>query len=443
MDRTNQWYAPDTNRTNIHQALAVNAQARAVDTYTVEFKLSKPDPLFFFNSYFVSQAGGALQITSKNRHEQLGNEKAMFELPDGGTGPFRISRWVPDTELIVEAVEGHWRKTPSFREVKFTQITEPATLLAGLSAKEIDVAPIAITFKRDVEAAGLETRALGEGMYWMQFTGNYCIKEWNGQPVPPRPAYKPELPWVGNCDDPSDTEGARKVRWALSMAIDRQKLVDGVVGGRGRPLAVTDAAGQDWDLFQQRVGKKWEIPFDLAKAKQYLQEAGFPNGFQVESVCVTGRHPLSVELCEAVASQWEASGLGIRPVLSRQIYQGGIRDRLVNRDFAGMWSQAQGAEGDIFYPLGDAARRPDAAFNPGTEMLKPLELNDQALAARTPEELDRVLTEAVDWIFNWHYTFGVIGFEEVFAVNPGVVGNWARTQSPSQLLDYENLEHAK
>ena len=58
---------------------------------------------------------------------------------------------------------------------------------------------------------------------------------------------------------------------------------------------------------QQRVGKKWEIPFDLARARQYLQEAGFPNGFEIESVCVTGRHPLSVELCEAVASQWEAS----------------------------------------------------------------------------------------------------------------------------------------
>jgi len=438
----NQWYAPDTNRTNIHIAQAVDARPTATGQYTIEFNLSKPDPLFFFNNHFYSQSGGAILVASKKRHDALG-DSAMSELPDGGTGPFRITDWIPNTELVTEAVPDHWRKTPAFQIVRHRQITEQATILAGLQTGEIHAAPIPVTLMAEVEATGLEMRSLGEGQFSAQIAGNYCIREWEGQPVPPRPAYDPSLAWIGDCDDPASMEMARKARWALSLSINRDAIVEGILGGQGRRLDFWDGQGAAGKLFKERTGSqdRWPMEFDLELARQYLQEAGFPDGFSIELVCVEGRHPLGVEICEAIGSQWEASGLGLRPQITRQVYNGGIRDRLVRREFAGIWSQGESGSPSIYYPLGDAARRPDAAFNPGTEMLAPLEFNDRALAAKGQDELDPILIEALDWIYENKFSFGVVAFDDFFAVNPENIADWPMTQVPEgNLLDFENVE---
>ena len=435
------WYGPNTNRTGVFTCTRVECTPTAIDDYIVEFTIKRPDPLFFFN-IFKSHDG--LPVGSQQRFDSVGVDRAMAELPDGGTGPFVITEWIPDTEIVTEAVIDHWRKTPNINEVRHLQITEMATVIAGLRTGDLDVAKVADSFVPQLESAGLDMRSLGEGMFMGQWAGNFCIPVFDGTPVPTRPAYDPTLPWVGDCDDMDSREDARKVRRALSMLIDRQRLVDGIVGGRGRPLFFWDGNGAVQDEFLRRTGTegRWDVPYDAALAQQYLQEAGWGDGFTFEHVCRTGGHPLAVESCEAVAGMWEGADLGLKPTIIRQPYQGGIRDRLVAREYQGIWFQGEGAGAANFYnPLGDAARRPDAAFNPGSEWQEPLDWFEGISTAKTLQEFDTIMVEAADWISNWSYAFGVYGFQDVFAVNPEAVGEWSRASNITQFVDFENIEH--
>ena len=440
-------YNPESNRTNIHIPKATNAQLVVIDKYNFEFRLETTDPLFFFRAMFLGYP-----VHSEKRNRELGAD-ALDKLPDGGTGPFVIKQWIAETSLKVEAVEDHHFQTPYFREVHYFQLTENATILAALKSGEIDIAPIAINFQQEIQDAGLLTPSMGEGEFMMEIAGNQCMtgQEWppdSGEIVGPRASFDPSLPWIGDCVDGSVTsENARKVRLALNLAIDREGLVEGIVNGRGRPLEFFDAAGPPYTDFLRRVNRsksEFEFPFDLVEAKRLLVEAGWPDGFEFENVCVTGRHPLGVPLCEAVANQWEAAGLGLKPQNTRQIYRGGIRDRLVAREFAGIWSQAEGGSTGLFYPLGDAARRPDAAFNPGSEFRFPLDLNFRALAASSLDEVDTILLEYLEWQRHNIYSMGIIGFEDVFALNPDVVGTWVRSANiNSHEGDTEFAQHAK
>jgi hypothetical protein len=197
--------------------------------------------------------------------------------------------------------------------------------------------------------------------------------------------------------------------------------------------------GPDYDEYFK---DKWKVPHDLEKAQQYLAEAGVPDGFSFELVCVTDRHPLVVEICEPVANEWEGAGLGLEPQLRLMVYQGGIRDRLVNREFAGVWGSTDGAQAAsaLFYPVGDSARRPDAAFNTGLEHPEILEIDRKAKEAETIEEFEMRREEGMDWISENHFGWGVVSWDEVIATNPEKIGRWPRTASQTWMLDFERLE---
>ena len=88
-----------------------------------------------------------------------------------------------------------------------------------------------------IEPIGEVTRQM------IHFTGNYWLKG----PLPhrtdpdaafPRDGYTPddEHPWIGNIDDPEHMEKARKVRVAMSMAVDQETILAEVFDGFGIPI---------------------------------------------------------------------------------------------------------------------------------------------------------------------------------------------------------------
>ena len=107
------------------------------------------------------------------------------------------------------------------------------------------------------------------------YTYNGTDKQW--------PGYNPDLPWIAasdpDLDSPEGWERARKVREAIGLSIDRQKIVDELLGGEGEPGATYRVAAL---IGAGMAGHGWEWPYDPEQAKQLLTEAGYEDGFDID-----------------------------------------------------------------------------------------------------------------------------------------------------------------
>ena len=140
-------------------------------------------------------------------------------------------------------------------------------------------------------------------------------------------------PWFALCPTypvtetsiPREWANARKVRRALNIGIDRQKLVNNLAFGEGEPWYVAY-----WDKAQIQ---KWgltdvTIPYDVEMAKQLLTEAGYPDGFTMNMI-VTDRPPGSDPVGQAVATMWQ--DIGVEATIERLPYVA-HRPTVVNRN---------------------------------------------------------------------------------------------------------------
>ena len=91
----------------------------------------------------------------------------------------------------------------------------------------------------------------------------------------PASGWDPDAPWVSaNPDlDSPEWDAARKVRLAMMIAIDRQKLIEELLHGEAVPLSML--------AWSNQPGKpEWVWEYDVARARQLLAEAGYPDGFK-------------------------------------------------------------------------------------------------------------------------------------------------------------------
>ena len=138
---------------------------------------------------------------------------------------------------------------------------------------------------------------------------------------PTKPTYDPKVPWAQ-----PDAERARKVRLALNLAVDKQAIMQRVLGGLG--TVVGSWLAYPTDPWASDALKK-PLPYDPARAKALLAEAGYPNGFDVTMNLTAwpGRGYLP-DVGEAVATYWEKVGLRVkrRPV-DRAVFSADFRAR--------------------------------------------------------------------------------------------------------------------
>jgi len=422
---------------NIFISKARVQEVKTPDAYTAEFHLDKPN-IFFISAQFNGPGGcGSFDIVSKNRVDTLGAEAAHLDLT-GGTGPYKINSWNSGDIISVEAVPNHHRRTSAFAVVEGVEIKETATALAALRTGEVDIANIPAPQADRMTKAGLDVRKLNGGGYQRLYPqGKFCMKETvDGVTVDPypRPGYDPSKPWVGDCDDPAQQENARKVRWAVSMSIDRQAIVDNILGGYGRPAGPAEMLGVTYEKYFQ---DKWSVPYDPEKAKQYIKEAGYPNGFDALIRVTTGSHPLEIEVGEAVGEYMKA--VGINPTIEVLTY-GGNRPSVVARIRSDWWMRSSGPGLGLNPEIAMLRRNPVGAFNPGFEVEEPLQIIKKIDACTTQDCMDKLREEQWDW---WHDSQQIVGVVELFglmAVNPEVVGTWNMPIGSPGLSSFEYIE---
>jgi peptide/nickel transport system substrate-binding protein len=249
-----------------------------------------------------TQYVGYQNVISKKYFESVGEQKAAAH--PIGTGPFRHVEGKQGDYHRFEAVAGHWRKTPAFKELLIRRIPEPATRLSGLRSGEIDIAQVFGDYLEQAQKAGLRIHETpNAAQYWVIMTG---------QTTPDREDYCPTCPWAGDPKDARSLENGRKVRLALNLAVNKKAIYTGLWKGRGGDTPYS----YYYYPFHKGYSTEWKVPpHDPERAKKLLAEAGHAGGFEVrvnpyvQLVAQDGP-----DVMEAVALDWEKLGIKVKRV---------------------------------------------------------------------------------------------------------------------------------
>ena len=279
------------------------------DRHTITVRFDKPS-VVFGNKVTQGLFASVAFIQSKRHIEGVGEEAA--ERQPVATGPFKFVEHVRGDRIVYEAVENHWRATPHWKRLVFLKVPEPATRMAMLRAGTVDVIEIGGEYVDELKKVGVRTLVM-PNVSWV-----YVIL---GGQWPTKPTYDPKVPWAQ-----PDAERARKVRLALNLAVDKHAVMQRMLGGLGTVMGSWLAYPNDpWNT----DALKKPYPYDPAKAKALLTEAGYPSGFDVTMNLTAwpGRGFLP-DVGEAVATYWEKVGIRVkRRPLDRAVFMADFRAR--------------------------------------------------------------------------------------------------------------------
>ena len=250
-------------------------EVSVVDPGHIRFVLKEPWPDFI--TFYGTTASGAGWIVPKKYVEKVGEDG--FKAAPVGAGPYKVVSFKPGVGLVLEAFDGYWRKPPAVKRLVMRSMPEESTRAAALRAGEVDIAylltgPTADSVRK---VSGFRLAApLVSGAFWLELP-----EQWD-----------PKSPW-------SDA----RVRLAASHAIDRPGINQAEMLGFGRLTGNYVPR-----IFQFAVPME-PHPYDPAKAKKLLAEAGYPNGFDAGDF---NPFPPYDSMGEAVIGNLQAVGIKSR-----------------------------------------------------------------------------------------------------------------------------------
>jgi peptide/nickel transport system substrate-binding protein len=241
-------------------------EVKKIDDYTVKLILKRPNV-----SILTSLVLYQVSIVSPANAEKY--QEDAFKHPCG-TGPFKFVEWVKDDHITLEANEDYWQGRASLDKLIFKVIPDPSARLMALEVGEVQGIeyPNPADFDRinnNKDLVLMIQPCMNIGYLAMNTGYGYIDENKNGirdldsEPLVKTPGYFEPLT-------------KKKVRQAINMAIDKQAIVDNIYMG----TAIKAKNGMPPFM----LGYNDEIedyPYDPARAKELLAEAGYPNGFEV------------------------------------------------------------------------------------------------------------------------------------------------------------------
>jgi peptide/nickel transport system substrate-binding protein len=376
----------------------------------------------------LNQASRESQIVSKRYYDTVGREYAITH--PIGTGPWKFVESRPAEFVRMEAVEDHWRVTPEFKYLTIRGIPELSARIAMLQTGAADFAEIPVDKVAEVKAAGLHTKTR---------SGAGCASVLlGGMVLPTREHYDPTLPWTIHQDEPTalaDNEAgwgilqpggsdwnrrALKVRMAMTYAINVDAIIDNMFFGEADKGPI-GAAG-NWAPFGSPLNRPhWKpMPYDPELAKQLLEEAGYPDGFEFTFLVMSSElQPRAEEIGEAVIRDWEAIGLTV----NRRVVEYAVqRPWFAERDSA--WMAKLNHYGPFPEPWSGGLMYTsptfNAAYNDGYESL---ELDELLIKCSTTLDFDErmeAIRELGDYYWPQYIIPPVVITSRVFALSTKV-----------------------
>ena len=271
------------------------ASIASIDTQgddTVVLHLAHPDPtilqaLATFNAGIMSEKL-LMAAPGANLEEK---SKAFAEHPIG-SGPFFLKSWTRNSEMVLARNPYYWKQgadgkaLPYLDAIRFEIIPDDATRVLKLKAGELDIAEF-IPYSRVAE---LKADPQLDMVLFPAAQVNYFT-------LNDRPTFK---------DGTKNPMNDLRVRQALNYATDKDALIQVVSYGTGTPQQsfMPMSTPLSW-------GNGPLYPYDLAKAKALLAQAGYPNGFEITCMALAGSADDAAKL-SALQQMWAQVGVKLK-----------------------------------------------------------------------------------------------------------------------------------
>src|SRR5882672_8800154 len=201
-----------------------------VDDRTIRLHFKEPF-LDFPYLFGTANVAGAAWVVPEKYYKQVGAD--AFKQKPIGAGPYKLVNHEPGVKVELEAFDGYYRPV-NVKQLVMVSVPEAATRVAMLERGEADIVYLVPVLS---------------GSFFVEFPG---------------------------FQDPKNPFHDKRVREAVSLAIDRRAMNQAETAGLGKVTG-------NWINPDVQYAIEWpEFPRNVDKSKQLLREAGYPNGFDVE-----------------------------------------------------------------------------------------------------------------------------------------------------------------
>jgi len=270
---------------------------RKVDDLTLELMLEAPDAVLPEKLWPLAMMSKAWCIKhGVEKAQDFNGKQETFAVRNAnGTGPFLLERFEPDVRTVLKRNPRWWgwadKRSGNLDEVTLVAIRSDATRLAALVSGEIDLVldpPVQDVerLKREPAIKLLQVADLGQQYLSVDMARDELL----GSDVKGKNPFK-------------DLRVRRAVYQALNVELITQKVLRGLGAPTGAFLSPR-VDGSPAELDQR-------LPYDPAKARALLTEAGYPNGFAITLDCVNV--PWREAVCQAMTAM--LTQVGIRTTL--------------------------------------------------------------------------------------------------------------------------------
>jgi peptide/nickel transport system substrate-binding protein len=266
--------------------LAAIAETIVVDPYTVRFKTKGPYPLLptdISNILIVSHKVGASATTA-----DYDSGKAAI-----GTGPFKLVENKKGDRIVLARNDNYWGPKPAWEKVTLRLLTNEASRVAALLAGDVQMIEIIPTQDMAKIKANKDltvSSVVGNRVIYLHIDTardqSPFVTDKAGKPMEKNPLKD------------------LRVRRAISLAINRQAIVERLMEGEAVP------AGQllPETFFGTSKNLKPD-PFDPERAKKLLVEAGYPDGFGLTIHGPNNRYINDAKIVQTVAQMLTRIGI--------------------------------------------------------------------------------------------------------------------------------------
>ena len=268
---------------SLMSSLARNIESFSeIDERTVEIKTFQP------YAVLPNDLAGILILNEAHVNEVGDDEVDMNPV---GTGPYRLASWTKEDRLVLEAFEDYWAGPAEIQTVIFRPITNPATRTAALLTGEVDI--VQDLSVRDV--ARVEREADYEVITRPSLLNLVLALD-----------FRDQSPTVSLDTNPMQDH---RVREAITRAIDVDAIRTAIMNGLSTPSEQYVPASHIGYLPGASFREMY--PFDLERARELMEEAGYGDGFSMTLDATNNRYVNDQEIAQALAQMLSQIGIDL------------------------------------------------------------------------------------------------------------------------------------